>query len=60
FFAREVPGLYFFVGVTPRGQDPATAASNHSPEFYLDEAGLDVGFRTMLQQALDYLHAPQG
>ena len=60
FFAREVPGLYFFVGVTPRGQDPATAASNHSPEFYLDEAGLDVGFRTMLQLALDYLHAPQG
>jgi len=59
FFAREVPGLYFFVGVTPKGQDPATAASNHSPDFYLDEGALDVGFRAMLQVALDYLHAPQ-
>ncbi len=56
FFAREVPGLYFFIGVTPVGTDPRTAASNHSPEFYLDEAALDVGFRALLQVALDYLH----
>ncbi len=60
FFAREVPGLYYFVGVTPKGKDPATAASNHSPEFYIDEAALDVGFRAMLQSALDYLHGPNG
>ena len=60
FLAREVPGLYFFVGVTPKGKDPATAASNHSPEFYLDEGALDVGFRAMLQVALDYLHDAQG
>ncbi|MCA0393163.1 MAG: amidohydrolase [Proteobacteria bacterium] len=60
FLAREVPGLYFFVGATPKGKDPATAASNHSPEFYLDEGALDVGFRAMLQVALDYLHDAQG
>lgn len=56
FFAREVPGMYFFVGATPEGTDPRTAPSNHSPEFYLDEGALDVGFRAMLQVALDYLH----
>ena len=56
FFAREVPGLYYFVGVTPEGKDAGTAASNHSPEFYIEEAALDTGFRTMLQLALDYLH----
>ena len=60
FFAREVPGMYFFIGVTPPDQDPAKAASNHSPEFFVDEASLDVGLRAMLQVALDYLHAPQG
>ncbi len=60
FFAREVPGLYFFVGVTPQGTDPVTAASNHSPEFYLDEGSLDVGFRALLQVALDYLHGSDG
>src|SRR5690606_29699314 len=58
FFAREVPGLYFFVGATPKGADPRTAASNHSPEFYLDEGALDVGLRAMLQVALDYLDGP--
>ncbi|WP_202845232.1 amidohydrolase [Luteimonas saliphila] len=60
FFAREVPGLYFFVGATPKGTDPRTAASNHSPEFYLDEGALDVGFRAMLQVTLDYLDGAAG
>ncbi len=59
FYAREVPGFFFFVGSTPKGQDPNTAPSNHSPEFFLDESALDVGFRGMLQVALDYLHGAQ-
>ena len=29
FFLNEVPGLFFFVGVVPRDQDPANAAPNH-------------------------------
>lgn len=56
FFAREVPGLLFFVGATPVGQDPATAPSNHSPAFFLDESALDLGMRAMLQLTLDFLH----
>lgn len=59
YYAREVPGFFFFVGATPKGQDPMKAPSNHSPEFFLDESALDVGFRSMLQVALDYLHAPK-
>jgi amidohydrolase len=55
FYAREVPGLFFFVGATPKGQDPVTAPSNHSPEFFLDESALDLGLRAMLQVTLDYL-----
>lgn len=54
-YAREVPSMFFFVGATAEGTDPATAPSNHSPEFLLDEASLDVGLRAMLQVALDYL-----
>jgi amidohydrolase len=49
------PSVYFFVGATPPGQDPATAPTNHSPKFFLDEGALDVGSRGMLQAALDYL-----
>jgi amidohydrolase len=55
-YANRVPGMFFFVGATPRSQDPLTAASNHSPEFFLDEAALDVGLRALLQVSLDYLH----
>jgi len=56
FYAREVPGFFFFVGATPRGQDAISAPSNHSPEFFLDEEALRVGTRSMLQVALDYLY----
>jgi amidohydrolase len=53
------PSVYFFVGATPVGQDPASAPSNHSPKFFLDEGALAVGTSAMLQAALDYLgYAP--
>ena len=58
FYAQAVPSLFFFVGVVPAGQDPATAASNHSPRWFLDEGALAVGRRALLGVALDYLHAP--
>ena len=51
----HAPSVYFFVGVTPPGTDPATAPSNHSPKFFLDEASLAVGTEAMLQAALDFL-----
>jgi hypothetical protein len=49
--------MFFFVGSTGNGIDPATAPSNHSPKFLLDESSLDVGFRALMQTTLDYLHA---
>jgi amidohydrolase len=51
----KAPSVYFFVGATPAGVDPATAPSNHSPKFFLDEGALKVGTNAMLQAALDYL-----
>ncbi len=53
--AANAPSVYFFVGATPRGTDPATAPSNHSPRFFLDEGALAVGSEAMLQAGLDYL-----
>lgn len=57
FFAKEVPGLYVFLGVTPRDQDPATAAPNHNPRFYIHEQALIVGTRTIASLAVAFLHA---
>ncbi|MGN7919060.1 M20 family metallopeptidase [Lysobacter sp. 22409] len=56
YYAKEVPAMFFFVGATAPGVDAATAPSNHSPKFKLDESSLDVGLRAMLQVTLDYLH----
>ena len=55
FFAQQVPGLYMFLGITPEGQDPATSAPNHNPEFFVDESALVVGTRTMATMVVDYL-----
>ncbi len=59
YYAMEVPSMMFFVGATAPGIDPATAPSNHSPLFMLDESSLDLGLRAMLQLTLDYLHDGQ-
>ena len=56
FFANEVPGFYFFVGATPKGEDAASAPSNHSPKFFLDESALPLATRALLQVSLDYLN----
>jgi amidohydrolase len=53
--AKRVPGLYFFVGITPPGVDAQRAASNHSPEFFLDEAALPVAHDALVRVTLDFL-----
>lgn len=55
YYALETPGLFFFLGVTPKGQDPKTAASNHSPHFFADEKALQLGIESMTQLVVDYL-----
>lgn len=54
FFAKEVPGLFFFIGVTPKGENADEAAPNHSPRFYVDESGLVYGVRAMTELVLNY------
>jgi amidohydrolase len=54
-FAQQVPSLYFWIGITPPGRDPAQVAFNHSPLFYLDEAGMNTGVRALLALTTEYL-----
>jgi amidohydrolase len=55
FIGERVPSLFFFVGITPAGTDASRAPSNHSPKFYIDESGLELGLRAMLGVAVDFL-----
>jgi amidohydrolase len=55
FFQQKVPGVFFWIGTRPPNQTPEQAASNHSPLFYIDEAGLPYGVRALAHVAVDYL-----
>ena len=56
-YQQRIPGVFFFLGITPPGTDPAKVAPNHSPRFYVDEAAFPVGVRVMAHLAVDYLSA---
>ncbi|WP_444942972.1 M20 family metallopeptidase [Microbulbifer sp. ZKSA006] len=55
YYANEVPGFFYFLGVTPRDQDASTAPSNHSPLFYVDENALRKGTEALTLLTLDYM-----
>lgn len=52
YYANVVPGMFFNVGIAR--PDEKDAASNHSPRFYVDEAGLIYGLRATLHLLADY------
>ena len=58
FFQQKVPGLFFWLGTRPKNKTAEEAASNHSPLFYVDESGLELGVRAMAHVAVDYLKTP--
>jgi metal-dependent amidase/aminoacylase/carboxypeptidase family protein len=55
FFQQKVPGLFFFVGVRPPSTPAEAAAPNHSPGFFVDEAGLSLGIRSLSEITMDFL-----
>ena len=57
---KKIPGIFFFLGVTPKDRDPATVPVNHSPLFFADEGALITGVRAMTGLAVDYLTLPAG
>lgn len=55
FYQEKVPGMFFYLGVTPKDTDVEKAAPNHSPRFYVDESGLINGVRALSNLAVDYM-----
>jgi amidohydrolase len=54
YFLNNVPGAFYFLGVTPPSQDPRTAPANHSPLFYADEAAFVTGMRLLTHLVTDF------
>lgn len=56
FFQEKVPGLFFFLGGMPKGGDPKTAPSHHTPDFFIDESGLTLGVNALANLTVDYMN----
>ncbi|AOE49776.1 amidohydrolase [Kangiella sediminilitoris] len=57
FYAREIPGVFFFIGGKPKGLPASEAAPHHTPDFYIDESGMKLGVKALSRLAIDYLNA---
>ncbi|MVN20088.1 amidohydrolase [Mucilaginibacter arboris] len=55
FYEEKVPGIFFFLGGMPKGGNPLTAPSHHTPDFYIDESGFTLGVKAMCNLTLDYM-----
>jgi amidohydrolase len=55
FYQKKVPGFFFFIGAMPPDQDPNKVPAHHTPDFMIDERGLLIGLKAMLNVTLDYM-----
>jgi amidohydrolase len=55
YLSQEVPGVFYHLGGTPDGVDPANAPPNHSPGFDVNEKVLPLGVKTHVLSALRFL-----
>lgn len=55
FFVDKVPGMFFYVGARPPELDPAKVPSHHTPDFIIDERGIQVGLKAMVDVTLEYM-----
>jgi len=57
FYQERAPGLYLWLGARPPDVSEDEAAPNHSPRFFVDEAALPLGVRTLAGLAVDFLES---
>jgi amidohydrolase len=55
YFQQAIPGVFYHLGASPDGVDPAQSAPNHSPEFSPNEKVLPLGVKTHVLTALRFL-----
>ncbi len=55
FFQQKIPGLFFNVGGMPKGGNPKTTPSHHTPDFFIDESGMQTGIKAFLYLVTDYM-----
>jgi len=55
YYAKEIPGMFFFLGVNSPNADPTKLAPPHSPLFCADEGSILVGITAIANLAAAFL-----
>jgi metal-dependent amidase/aminoacylase/carboxypeptidase family protein len=55
YFAQKVPGLFFFLGGLPKGQNPDTSGPHHTPQFIIDDSSFKTGMVAFCNLVFDYM-----
>jgi len=56
FFQQKIPGLYLFVGGKTKSIPVEQAPGHHTPDFVIDDEGMQLGVRTLSNLVLDYMN----
>lgn len=56
YYAQQVPGFFFFLGVTEQGKDWTKVAGNHSPYFVVSDPALELGVKAFVHLTAGYLY----
>lgn len=56
FFAKKVPGFFYFVGGMPANANEKVTPAHHTPDFFIDESGMVTGVKVMLNLTLEYMY----
>lgn len=57
-YARQIPGIFMRMGVTPKALADKPVWPTHSPGFQVDDGALAVGIRALARMTLSYMQLP--
>lgn len=55
FYGLKAPSVFLYLGGMPKGLDPLKAPPHHTPDFFVDEAGMKTGIRAFCHIVFDYM-----
>jgi amidohydrolase len=56
YYGTKAPAFFIYLGGMPKGKDPKKAPPHHTPDFYIDEAGMKTGIKTFCHLVIDYMN----
>ena len=56
YYGTKAPAFFFYLGGMPKGKEKSKAPPHHTPDFYIDEAGMKTGIRAFCDIVIDYMN----